>query len=43
LEKAEAAAEAAETKTKARLERKNGYILIYLMLRSKHKSFWLGI
>jgi hypothetical protein len=40
LEKAEDAAEAAETKTKAKLERKNGYVLqTFLIRRSRHKSF----
>jgi hypothetical protein len=39
LEKAEDAAEAAETKTKARLEEKNGYVLTFLIRRGRHKSF----
>jgi hypothetical protein len=42
FEKAEEVAEAAETKTKARLERRSGYDLMYLILRNKLKSFWLG-
>jgi hypothetical protein len=40
LEKAEDAAEAAKTKTKARLKRKNGNVLLtFLIRRSRHTLF----
>jgi hypothetical protein len=39
LEKAEDAAEAAETKTKGRLERRNGSVLTFRIRKSRHRSF----
>jgi hypothetical protein len=39
LEKAEDAAEAAETKTKGKLERKNGSVLTFRRQKSRLRSF----